>query len=104
MNIECSQQVLDEIESAFRFNDAVLRHLTLTCQDAITEKSAMMKEVEREESAKTTDRKPVAEKTDSVDEKDSAAAADTVAADTASADIVDAEPEAEESTTTAGVE
>ena len=58
MNVECSQEVLDEIESAFRFNDAVLRHLTLICKSAETEKSAMMKEVEREESAKSGDRKP----------------------------------------------
>jgi small subunit ribosomal protein S6 len=57
MNIECSQEILDELESAFRFNDAVLRHLTLSCSKAITEKSAMMAEVEREESAKTVDRK-----------------------------------------------
>jgi small subunit ribosomal protein S6 len=58
MNIECSQEALNELESAFRFNDAVLRHLTLSCKAAITEKSAMMAEVEREESAKTVDRKP----------------------------------------------
>jgi small subunit ribosomal protein S6 len=60
MNIECSQELLDEIESAFRFNDAVLRHLTLSCKAAITEKSIMMAEVEREESAKTVERKPAA--------------------------------------------
>ncbi len=60
MNIECSQEILDELESAFRFNDAVLRHLTLSCKAAETEKSAMMKEVEREESSKTSDRKPAA--------------------------------------------
>jgi small subunit ribosomal protein S6 len=60
INIECSQEILNEIESAFRFNDAVLRHLTLSCKSAITEKSAMMVEVEREESAKTVDRKPAA--------------------------------------------
>ena len=58
MNIECSQEILNELESAFRFNDAVLRHLTLSCKEAITEKSLMMAEVEREESAKTVDRKP----------------------------------------------
>jgi small subunit ribosomal protein S6 len=58
MNIECSQELLNELESAFRFNDAVLRHLTLSCKEAITEKSVMMTEVEREESAKTVDRKP----------------------------------------------
>ena len=60
MNIECSKEILDELESAFRFNDAVLRHLTLTCKAAVTEKSAMMVEVEREESAKSSDRKPAA--------------------------------------------
>lgn len=60
MNIECSKEILDELESAFRFNDAVLRHLTLTCKAAITEKSAMMAEVEREESAKSSDRRPTA--------------------------------------------
>jgi small subunit ribosomal protein S6 len=61
MNIECSNEALDELESAFRFNDAVLRHLTLSCKAAETEKSAMMKEVEREESAKFSDRnKPAA--------------------------------------------
>ena len=58
MNIECERSILEELESAFRFNDAVLRHLTLSCTSAITEKSAMMKEVEREESAKSSDRKP----------------------------------------------
>jgi small subunit ribosomal protein S6 len=60
INIECSQEILNELESAFRFNDAVLRHLTLSCKSAITEKSAMMVAVEREESAKTTERKPAA--------------------------------------------
>ena len=60
MNIECSQEILEELESAFRFNDAVLRHLTLSCSTAVTEMSPMMVEVEREESAKTAtaDRKP----------------------------------------------
>jgi small subunit ribosomal protein S6 len=64
MNIECSQEVLDELESAFRFNDAVLRHLTLSCKSAETEKSAMLKEVEREESAKSSDRRPAASSDD----------------------------------------
>ncbi len=58
MNIECGQEALDELESAFRFNDAVLRHLTLSCKAAVTDKSPMLLEVEREESAKSPDRKP----------------------------------------------
>jgi small subunit ribosomal protein S6 len=44
MNIECDQEILDELEHAFRFNDAVLRHLTVKVRAAITEPSAMMKE------------------------------------------------------------
>ncbi|WP_348944947.1 30S ribosomal protein S6 [Chitinibacter sp. FCG-7] len=44
MNIECSQETLEEIEHAFKFNDAVLRHLTLKTDGAVTEASPMMKE------------------------------------------------------------
>jgi small subunit ribosomal protein S6 len=44
MNIECDQKTLDEIEDAFKFNDAVLRHLTVKMERAVTEPSAMMKE------------------------------------------------------------
>lgn len=44
MNIECNQAVLDELEHAFKFNDAVLRHLTLSTNDAVTAASPMMKE------------------------------------------------------------
>jgi len=69
MNIECSNEILDELESAFRFNDAVLRHLTLSCKAAETEKSAMMKEVEREESGKTERKPVVAEDAVPTDEK-----------------------------------
>jgi len=44
MNIECDQETLDELEHAFRFNDAVLRHLTIKTKAAVTTPSAMMKE------------------------------------------------------------
>ncbi len=44
MNIECNQAVLDELELAFKFNDAVLRHLTMATKSAVTEPSPMMKE------------------------------------------------------------
>ena len=85
MNIECSQDALEELESAFRFNDAVLRHLTLTCKAAVTEKSVMMKEVEREESAKSPERKPAASEDkgpaseDTVDDAPSEARAEAAA-------------------------
>ena len=44
MNIECNQTVLDELEHAFKFNDAVLRHLTMSTKDAVVAASPMMKE------------------------------------------------------------
>jgi len=43
MNIECDQETLDELESAFRFNDAVLRHMTLRQDKAVTEASPLVK-------------------------------------------------------------
>ena len=44
MNIECNGETLAELEHAFKFNDAVLRHLTMKQKRAITEPSPMMKE------------------------------------------------------------
>ena len=43
MNIECDQEALDELESAFRFNDAVIRNLILSRNEAITEASQLSK-------------------------------------------------------------
>ncbi len=43
MNVECDQEALDEITSAFRFNDAVLRHLVTRRDEAVTEPSPMAK-------------------------------------------------------------
>ena len=43
MNIECDNETLAELEGAFRFNDAVLRHLTIRRQEAVVEQSLMMK-------------------------------------------------------------
>ncbi|HZV62779.1 MAG TPA: 30S ribosomal protein S6 [Methylophilaceae bacterium] len=44
MNIECNQETLDELEHAFKFNDAVLRHLTINTKEAVVAPSPMMKE------------------------------------------------------------
>ena len=48
MNIETNQEILDELVSAFRFNDAVLRHMVVSCKEAVTEASPMMKSIEKE--------------------------------------------------------
>jgi small subunit ribosomal protein S6 len=52
VNIEADQNVMGELEHAFRFNDAVLRHLTVQKKKAETGPSSMMKTVEREEARK----------------------------------------------------
>lgn len=52
LNIECERAVLEELETGFRFNDAVLRHLTVQRPKAETNPSVMMKVVEREEARK----------------------------------------------------
>mgnify|MGYP001818032130 CR=1 FL=1 len=41
LNVECDDKVIDEIKGAFRFNDAVLRHLVLSRKEAVTEASPM---------------------------------------------------------------
>lgn len=51
MNIECDQPTLEELESGFRFNDAVLRSLTLLREEAVTEPSPMAREGQSETSA-----------------------------------------------------
>ncbi len=57
MNIECDQAVLDELESGFRFNDAILRHLVIKRPDADTEQSPILKSKEKDD-AKASARRP----------------------------------------------
>ncbi|WP_405233547.1 30S ribosomal protein S6 [Lentisalinibacter salinarum] len=48
MNIECARETLEELTGAFKFNDAVLRHLVIKRDNAVTEASPMAKAVEDE--------------------------------------------------------
>jgi small subunit ribosomal protein S6 len=57
MNIECDNETLDELEHAFKFNDAVLRHLTVKMSAAVTSPSPMMKE-EKSRSLTTPSEEP----------------------------------------------
>ncbi|MFL2840600.1 MAG: 30S ribosomal protein S6 [Pseudohongiellaceae bacterium] len=43
MNVECGYDVLDEITTLFRYNDAVLRNLTIKRKESITDMSDIMK-------------------------------------------------------------
>ena len=48
MNIECSQEVLDELSSAFKFNDAVLRNMVIRRDEAVAEQSILAKANEKD--------------------------------------------------------
>jgi small subunit ribosomal protein S6 len=48
MNVECDQATLDELESGFRFNDAILRSMTIRRKHAITERSPIAEEISEE--------------------------------------------------------
>ncbi|MGM0593886.1 MAG: 30S ribosomal protein S6 [Pseudomonadota bacterium] len=60
MNIECPIEAMKEIEGAFRFNDAVIRNLILTVDEAITEASPLTKSSEEkgDEGEKKPEKKP----------------------------------------------
>ncbi len=49
MNVECSDAVLGELTSNFRFNDAVIRNMVIRRNEALTEPSIMMQAEERRE-------------------------------------------------------
>jgi len=90
MNIECESSVLDELLGAFKFNDAVLRHLVIRRDEAITEASPLFK-VEEDEPEKPAvaaeNPAPVAEATpaDDVAKEDVAAADEAPAVEAESA-------------------
>ena len=44
MNIECDQETLDELDHAFKFNDAILRYLTIRMNGPVVTPSPMMRD------------------------------------------------------------
>lgn len=65
MNIECDQEILDDLDHAFKFSDAILRHLTIKTKGPITEPSPMMRQVEKVDSASPASSRETAEGSDS---------------------------------------
>ena len=66
LNIECNLEVIEEISSNFKFNDAVIRNMILQRKSAITEKSSILKD-EEEDNNKNNE---VAKKPEVVEEKE----------------------------------
>ena len=56
LNVECSGKALEELTGSFRFSDAVLRHLVVKMDGAVTEPSPMAKEPEERERGDRGDR------------------------------------------------
>ena len=73
MNIECSQEVLDELTSNFKFNDAVLRNMVIRRDEAVTEQSALSKSGDKDRGESP---RGAVEAEDSDDEDDSEDASD----------------------------
>lgn len=71
MNVECVPNVIEEIEHGFRFNDAILRHLTIKMKHAVTESSPMMKEEKAKDLLET--RTETAEKTETAESTEATA-------------------------------
>lgn len=70
MNVECNQEALDELEHAFRFNDAVLRNLIVRRDRAVTEASPLARSAEgREQPESSSGREPKVRETKAEDAK-----------------------------------
>ena len=87
MNIECGQDVLEELESAFRFNDAVIRSLVMKCDDAVTDMSPLAKA--KEEADKAPAPRKEAESSDEKSEESAPAVEAAPAAEAASDDTTE---------------
>ncbi len=77
MNIECDGETLHELEEVFRFNDAILRHLTVRKSHAVTEPSMIMRARDEEN---TRSRKAPRANTDDEPDQDEAGDSEVPAA------------------------
>ena len=76
MNIECGKDELDELTSAFHFNDAVIRNFVLARDEAVTEPSPMMREKDESKERGRRDEKPRAARSESESSTEESATAE----------------------------
>ncbi len=82
MNVEASNDAMDELTTTFRFNDAIIRNLVIRRDEAVTEESFIMKqEKEQRERKNRYEERQAAEKASS--DRTAAAAAEKAAAEEA---------------------
>jgi len=90
MNVECGQDALDELNSNFRYNDAVIRSSVFSCQEAVTAESPIMKAEQAERSGR---RERTEERSE---QRPTEARQEAVAETTEEVETTEAEPVAEE--------
>lgn len=81
MNIECDANTLEELGSAFRFNDAVIRNLIIKRDQADTDPSPLIKSSDQEQDAYSADSDSDDNKDDSDRDSDNVAEVETESAD-----------------------
>jgi small subunit ribosomal protein S6 len=75
MNVECTAKALEEMETAFRFNDAVIRNMVMRTKTAVTDASPLARSKEEE----SRDRRPAADETDETEIAEEASATEVPA-------------------------
>lgn len=77
MNVECDQDILDELNSSFRYNDAVIRSMVIRRDEAITQESPIMKQENAEKADKEArERQKAAKVKESADKEEAVAEAE----------------------------
>jgi small subunit ribosomal protein S6 len=104
MNVECDQDILDELNSSFRYNDAVLRSMVIRRDDAITEESPIMKQENAEKADKEARERHKAAKAKESAEKAEAVAKAEVEAKEGAEEAPVAEAPAEDASAAEGEE
>ena len=98
MNVECNGEALEELQHAFRFNDAVLRNQVIKCSAAITDPSPMARTRDEREERGRDKPAPVATEAaapvESEQKASSASEPEAVPESTETADSEEAQPEA----------
>ena len=93
MNVECDQDILDELNSSFRYNDAVLRSMVIRRDEAITQESPIMKQENAEKADKEArERQKAAKAKESADKEEAVAEAEVEEAEAVVEAVVEEAP------------
>ena len=93
MNVECDQDILDELNSSFRYNDAVIRSMVIRRDEAITQESPIMKQENAEKADKEArERQKAAKAKESADKEEAVAEAEVEEAEAVVEAVVEEAP------------